>query len=179
MIAGLSQYSIMNRIQCFKPLVDREAQIIILGTMPGEKSLIDNFYYGNPKNHFWDILFRILEPEHDFYELASTKSIDEKRRLLLNNRIGLWDVIESCERKGSNDSKINNEILNDFTKFFRLYPAITTVYFNGRNAREYFQKRYSEVDFENIEFHQLNSTSTSNPNNTFGILTEWKSKLKK
>jgi len=168
----------MNRIYSFDPLVDEKSEIVILGTIPGEKSLEEKCYYGNYKNHFWDIMYRVLQPDFDFFELAKTRSKSEKYQLLLDNGIGLWDVIESCERTGSSDNKIKNEILNDLTPFFQRHRNIKTVLFNGGKAQKYFFKKHSGIEFSNIEFHQLNSTSTLNPNNTFQIMNEWKRKIK-
>ncbi|ADF54389.1 DNA glycosylase [Zunongwangia profunda SM-A87] len=168
----------MTRINSFKPLVDKKSEILILGTIPGEKSLEANCYYGNAKNHFWDIIYRTLKPNHDFYELVGAKPKTEKYKLLLDNGIGLWDIIESCERTGSSDSKIKNEVLNDLHSFFQRNMNIKTVLFNGGKAQKYFLKQYSINQFPDVDFQRLNSTSTLNPNNTFEILNEWKRKIK-
>ncbi|AYN67472.1 DNA-deoxyinosine glycosylase [Euzebyella marina] len=167
----------MNRKYCLDPLVDIETKLVILGTIPGEKSLLKKCYYGNEKNHFWDIVYRTLQPEFSCFELAESKSILERYKLLLENKIGLWDVIESCERKGSSDSKIKNENLNDFTTFFKRYPNIKTVLFNGSKSEKYFRKEYKDGVFSSIKFYQLNSTSSMNSNNTFKILNEWKCQI--
>src|SRR5687767_146793 len=38
------------------PVVDKNTQYLVLGTMPGEQSLSNQEYYNNPKNQFWDII---------------------------------------------------------------------------------------------------------------------------
>ena len=89
---------------------------------------------------------------------------EERKRILLKNKIALWDVIKTCERKGSLDSSINNETIfeNDFVSFFKMYPNIRNVFFNGVKAEnEYFKRvlpKLSEIKFE-IKYARLPSTS--------------------
>ena len=68
---------------------------------------------------------------------------EEKKRLLSENKIALWDVIKSCKREGSLDAKIiNNSIIeNDFDSFFNRYPNIRNVFFNGSRAEQEYVKR--------------------------------------
>ena len=74
--------------------------------MPGRQSLEKQQYYGNPRNHFWPIIGELLE-------IAIPNEYTE-RIALLNNAIGLWDTIATCEREGSLDAAIRNEKPNDF-----------------------------------------------------------------
>ncbi len=109
----------------FPPIAGETATILILGTMPGEESLRKREYYAHPRNAFWRILGSLLgfEPAADY---------EEKTRILLENNIALWDVMNSCERKGSLDSsiKIESIIENDFAPLFSQCPGIKNVYFN-------------------------------------------------
>ena len=41
---------------CFGPIVSPDSRLLILGTLPGEESLIRRQYYGHPRNHFWPII---------------------------------------------------------------------------------------------------------------------------
>lgn len=91
-----------QRIFSFPPIVDSNSRILILGSIPGVKSLEKQQYYGHPQNKFWKIIFELLN--EDF-----TGDYGEKIRMLKKHRIALWDVIDSCERKGSLDSEIKNE----------------------------------------------------------------------
>src|SRR5690606_33583368 len=96
------------------PLVHSDSQILILGTMPGAKSLESQQYYANSGNYFWRIIFSVLGQEWS--------SDYGKRKLLLKNyKVALWNVIAYCEREGSQDNKIKNEIANDFDVFFSEY----------------------------------------------------------
>jgi G:T/U mismatch-specific DNA glycosylase len=99
-------------IESFEPIASRNSKILILGSMPSVMSLSKYQYYGNPQNQFWKIVFDLFEEELvDDYEI--------KRNLLIENNIALWDVIKSCERDGSSDSKIRKEEINDFETFFQ------------------------------------------------------------
>lgn len=167
------------RIRCLAPIVRQDSKTLILGTIPGEESLLQKNYYANSKNHFWDIVYRILNKDWDYFNIVDKTNIfSERYNLLLENKIALWDVLDSCEREGSSDKKIKNEIVNDFNSFFKSFGNIENVIFNGGNAEKFFLKYYKNSSFDNIVFHQVNSTSTLNPYNTFLILNEWKRIIK-
>jgi len=161
----------------FPPIAKETVKVLILGTMPGEESLRKNEYYANPRNSFWKIMASM-------FGFDSLAQYEERKRILLENRIALWDVIKSCERKGSLDSSINNEtiIINDFTLFFTRYPNIRNVFFNGAKAEnEYFKRvlpKLSETKFE-IKYDRLPSTSPAMAQLSFNAkLLEW-SKIKR
>ena len=141
----------------FPPIAGEVVKVLILGTMPGEDSLRKNEYYANPRNSFW----KIMEILFGFDSMAQ---YEERKRILLKNKIALWDVIKSCERKGSLDSSINNETIveNDFASFFTRNPNIRNVFFNGAKAESLYFKRVlpnlSETKFE-IKYNRLPSTS--------------------
>lgn len=120
----------------FPPIAGKTATILILGTMPGEESLRKREYYAHPRNAFWRILGSLLgfEPAADY---------EDKTRILLENNIALWDVMNSCERKGSLDSSIKTEsiIENEFAPLFSRCPGIKNVYFNGARAEQEYVKR--------------------------------------
>lgn len=91
-----------------KPIFNAESSVLILGTMPSPKSRENNFYYGNPQNRFWKVLSAVFNeklPENN----------KERAELLLKHRIALWDVLESCEIKGADDSSIKNPVPNDLS----------------------------------------------------------------
>lgn len=108
--------------QAFPPLVNQNSKILILGTMPGEKSLELQEYYGNKGNRFWKLLFTL-------FNRPLPKEYIEKKQLLEENNIALWDVLAYCERTGSLDSNIKNEKANDFESFYKQYPNIKHVFF--------------------------------------------------
>ena len=135
------------------PIVNGESTILILGTMPGEKSIARQQYYANPGNSFWKIIFKIFdEPFSPDYEC--------RLELLKKHRIALWNVLSHCEREGSSDHKIRNEHPNDFEKFFDRYPNITRVYFESHAAARYYAK-YAKMK-EGIACVTLPSASGQN-----------------
>ena len=50
----------MYACESFAPLVDDESKILILGSMPGVKSLTEQEYYAHPRNRFWQLLALLL-----------------------------------------------------------------------------------------------------------------------
>jgi len=112
----------MPHIHSFAPVSDADARVLILGSMPGNKSLEENRYYAHPQNAFWKIMGELVGASPDF-------PYEERLLLLKSSGIALWDVLAACERgKSSLDSDIRNESANDFESFFKGYPHITRVF---------------------------------------------------
>jgi len=120
----------------FGPVYNRESRILILGSFPSVKSREQGFYYGHPQNRFWKMLAAV-------YEQEVPVSIAEKKAFLLNNRIALWDVIESCDIEGSSDSSIRNVVVNDIAAIIK-EASIETVITNGRKAYDLYRKYIKE-----------------------------------
>ncbi len=127
--------------------------------MPGEKSLELQEYYGNRGNQFWRIMFSIFEVEltHDY---------NEKVNLLQQNGIALWDVLAYCEREGSLDSNIKNEVANDFAAFYKKHPQIKHVCFSSKNAAAYYNRYVGRR--EGLNYSVLPSPSGANA--TMGLI---------
>jgi len=160
-------YNLMKK--AFEPIVSNTSEILILGTMPGEKSLELQEYYGNRGNQFWRLLFTLFDKElsHDY---------NEKIRLLKDNNIALWDVLQYCEREGSLDSNIKNELPNNFEAFYKHYPNIKRVLFSSKNAAAYYDKYVGRK--ETIEYDVLPSPSGANATKSFAEKLEiWQLKL--
>nr|WP_294923249.1 DNA-deoxyinosine glycosylase [uncultured Flavobacterium sp.] len=152
----------------FAPITTADATILILGTMPGTKSLEIQQYYGHPQNNFWRFMFEILN--EDF-----SKDYDARKALLIKNKIALWDVLQYCERIGSLDSAIKNEITNDFEQFLKQHPTIKTIFFNGQKAATFFKKHVSLKNNKDYNLITLPSTSPANASKPFETkLNEWK-----
>jgi len=150
----------------FAPITSANANILILGTIPGTKSLELNQYYGHKQNNFWKFMFEILNEEFsNDYEI--------RKKLLHKNNIALWDVLQFCDRIGSLDSAIKNEISNDFKAFLETHPNIKTILFNGQKAAAFF-KKYVHLKKE-YQFITLPSSSPANASQSFqSKLEEWK-----
>ena len=114
-----------------RPNIDKDCRALILGSMPGVKSLEAQQYYAHPQNRFWPMMAHLLGEE-----LPS--AYEEKLAMLLRHHIALWDSIGSCEREGSLDSAIRDEQGNDFAALLQEYPGIRAIYFNGGKSAQAF-----------------------------------------
>jgi len=155
--------------KAFSPIVFPDSKILILGTMPGEKSLELQEYYGNRGNQFWRLMFEIFKKPivHDY---------KEKVQLLNEYRIALWDVLAYCEREGSLDSNIKNEMPNNFEKFHKEHPGISHIFFSSKNAAAYYDKYVGRR--ENISYTILPSPSGANATKPYSVkLEEWAEKI--
>lgn len=159
----MSEYKMIK--QSFEPIFDMNSKILILGSLPSVKSREEGFYYGHPRNRFWLVLSSI-------YNLEVPKTIDEKIKILINNNIALWDVIESCDIIGSSDSSIKNVVPADLSKILS-NSNIQNIYANGKTARMLY-KKYCEENTDK-EIIELPSTSPANARYTLDKLVEtWK-----
>jgi len=148
--------SVEERIYGFPPVAGKDPKVLIIGSMPSVRSLEKQQYYGHPRNHFWEIVFRILGrplPEEYPARIEALKS----------SGIALWDAISHCRRDGSLDQAIEEEVFNDIDGFIRRYPGLRLVVFNGRKAEQAFRSGIRQRNAEGIErscrFLRLPSTS--------------------
>lgn len=149
-------------VHSFEPVYDKASEILILGTLPSVKSRENNFYYGHKQNRFWKVLAALLkEPLPD--------TIEEKKTMLLAHRIALWDVIQSCDIKGSSDSSIKNVQPTDIGMILEK-TNVTQIYANGNKAGQLY-KRY-QFPVTGIEATVLPSTSPANAAWSFDRLCE-------
>ena len=161
---------IMTNDNCksFTPSIDNNSKILILGSMPGVKSLEEQQYYAHPQNRFWKVMGSICNVPnlHEY-------SYDLKLKTLLNNNIALWDTIKTCEREGSLDSDIQNETPNDIRKLLKTYPNIKTICLNGNESYSAFKKYFPEL-FEKYSCHKMPSTSPANARYSLDkLIEEW------
>ena len=158
----------MNNCKSFKPSIDNNSKILILGSMPGVKSLEEQQYYAHPQNRFWKVMAYICnEPKlHEF-------AYDLKLKTLLKNNIALWDTIKSCKREGSLDSDIQNETPNDINGLLKKYPNIKTICLNGNKSYSAFKKYFPDL-LDKYYWHKMPSTSPANARCSLDILIkEW------
>ncbi|MBZ0166000.1 MAG: DNA-deoxyinosine glycosylase [Candidatus Omnitrophica bacterium] len=137
------------------PLVQPDCTVLILGSMPSQKSLERQQYYGNPVNQFWKIIAAV-------YEISLTKDYARDVKLLQKCGIGLWDVIASCRRAGSLDANINTVKNNDISAFLLQYNKIKKIGCNGGLAYQLLSRHL------NADIPVVNLPSSS-PAHTVGI----------
>ena len=123
----------MQKISSFPPIIDKESKILILGSIPGVKSLEMQQYYAHPQNKFWKIIFELFNEKF-------TKDYDERIKILEKHHIALWDVIDTCERIGSLDSEIRNEEANKIEELLQNFPNIKAIFCNGQKSHKNLQK---------------------------------------
>lgn len=116
----------------FQPVFNKDSRILILGTFPSVKSREQHFYYGHPQNRFWKVLAAITGEK-------VPGEIAEKKRLLLQHGIAIWDVIQSCEIMGSSDSSIRNVVPSDIYQVLK-GTQIRAIFGNGNKACEFYGK---------------------------------------
>lgn len=114
------------------PVYDSNSKILILGSFPSVKSRESRFFYGHPQNRFWKLLAALLEE-------PVPQTIAEKRHLLLEHHIAVWDVIASCDIEGSSDSSIKNVKPNNIKALLE-QADIQEIYCNGNKSHQLYQK---------------------------------------
>jgi hypoxanthine-DNA glycosylase len=159
--------------ECFPPIAKPDAEILILGSLPGRRSLEAQQYYAHPQNAFWKLIARI-------FDTGSSLPYTRRVKILTANRIALWDVLAAAERPGSLDSSIvqRSARANDFAAFYRAHPQISRVYFNGRKAEELYRRFVlpgMSAEFAAIRYVSMPSTSPAHAGMPFAEkLVRWK-----
>lgn len=157
-----------KRLYGLKRIVDNKTRVLLLGSFPGKESLHKKEYYANKINQFWPIMLDLLQKKN------AQMNYNSKKKLLRINKIGLWDIVASCRRKGSSDTEIRDAKLNDIKRLLRKHPNIETIFLNGRKAERLF--RQNGLNSVHIEY--LPSTSLANPQKYCYKKTKWKKILR-
>lgn len=124
-----------HKAESFPAISTLRSHTLILGSMPGIRSLEAQQYYAHPQNSFWEILGNIYDAPVDTYQ--------HRIALIRKNNLAMWDVLKFCRRRGSLDNRIDSASIevNDFDFFLRTRPLIRRVFFNGTKAEQEFKKR--------------------------------------
>ena len=144
-------------VQSFAPVASPGATRLILGSMPGKRSLAARQYYAHPQNGFWKIVGRL-------FDFDSALPYAARCDALVAARVALWDVLAACTRTSSLDSDIveSSIVANDFAGFLASHPNIRVIYFNGSKAAESFERHVVPTlpsFVQSIARHRLPSTS--------------------
>ena len=154
----------LSHCRSFSPLADSDAQILILGSMPGQRSLSLQQYYAHRQNQFWAIMGQIFDAGLDL-------DYSERVLKLQKSGVAVWDVLQSCVRPGSLDAAIalDSIVPNDFASFFKAHKNIQKIFFNGQTAAQFFAKWVCpqlSADFK-IDTKTLPSTSPAHASLSF------------
>ena len=144
------------------PVVDDKSHTLILGFLPGKKSLEEQQYYADPRNQFWCILSRI-------YSDSVGTDYNAKLSFLSTHGIALWNVFKK------------DSITNDLGGFIRKHPGIKKVGFNGvEEAKHKFGRRWRDAPvFKTFEPHVLPSSSGRYPMPFEEKVQDWQEFLKR
>ncbi|MGD8236191.1 MAG: DNA-deoxyinosine glycosylase [Chromatiales bacterium] len=140
----------------FPPVVGHGPHTLILGSMPGERSLQEQRYYAYPQNSFWPIMARICGFSADAAYHARLEALKQAG-------FALWDVLQQCAREGSLDSAISKrtEVPNDITGLLDANQTIDRICFNGAKAEESFRRHLLKSLPEERDFRLIRLPSTS------------------
>lgn len=147
---GLSNYVRVEHN--IPPVFNSESRVLVLGSLPSVKSREAMFFYGHPQNRFWKVIASVAGEREPV-------SVEEKKALLLKNRIAVWDVIKSCDIIGSSDASIRNAEPNDISLLLNS-SNVSKVFANGDTAYKLYAKYCLPVT--NQEAVRLPSTSPAN-----------------
>ena len=160
-----------DEIFSFPPSASPDAEILILGSMPGGESLRQQQYYAHPSNAFWKIMGNL-------FEFQKEVAYNERLNILIKNRVALWDTVNSCRREGSLDSDIKDAASNDFPSFFASHPKIKRIVFNGKSAQRLFLKFNRKLNLEKFEITSAPSTSPAHASMSYRQkLAIWKNAI--
>ena len=162
----------MERSEGFPPVAGINARVLVLGSLPGARSITDQQYYAHPQNAFWPIMRELFGIDGDYASCCEQ---------LVENRIALWDVLRSSVRPGSMDADIqlDGANVNDFRAFLGVHTDVRLIAFNGKKAEQLFTRIVSADDVaDGIVRLGLPSTSPAYASMPFsGKLAAWRTAL--
>ena len=150
-MAGQKQ-NYQHVVHTFGPLYNEDSGILILGSIPSPASREVGFYYGHPRNRFWQMLAEL-------YGMPLPESIEEKKALVLARSLALWDVIEECDIIGASDSSVKNALPTDILSLLGK-TQIQTILCNGALSKKIYDQY--QLPRTGIPAQKMPSTSPAN-----------------
>lgn len=155
----------------FPVIINEEAEILILGSLPGDLSIAKQAYYAHPQNRFWKLMAKLFNRELSI-------SYSDRVQLLQENRIALWDVCKTAYREGSMDTAIQDVEANAIHELISSYPKLKKIVFNGQKAMKLYDKHLNRVD--ELSYYCMPSTSPANASyNLERLMESWREVLTK
>jgi hypoxanthine-DNA glycosylase len=118
----------MTRKSSFPPVVRPDTRVLVLGSLPGERSLAEGRYYAHPRNLFWRLAGAAIGRE------LEALGYEARLEALLDARVGLWDTVASARRAGSLDAAIREAEHNPLAELVATLPELRAVAFNGARS---------------------------------------------
>ncbi|ACL17173.1 conserved hypothetical protein [Methanosphaerula palustris E1-9c] len=143
------------------PIIGSAPVVLVLGSFPSARARTVGEYYANPLNHFWPII-------EELFGISRSLSYSERVRLLADQQVALWDMVDSCYQEGSMDSTIYEPALNDIRGFLTTHPTIRLVAANGRTAERFLKRSLGKAGPPaGVTVISLPSTSPANARESF------------
>ncbi len=141
----------MTKVKGLQPIYTSLSKILILCTIPSDKSRTTNSYYNNGNNRFWKVICEYLGISvPDFY--------NKKLQILKDNDIAVWDLIDTCDIEGSQDSTIENPTYNNIQDLLNK-TDIKLILLNGKTAFKMYEENFKDLP---VEYMLMPSTSSQN-----------------
>lgn len=149
----------MIRKHSFSPITDTRVRLLVLGSLPGERSLAERRYYAHPQNQFWQLISPAAGRD------LSALPYEARLAALLDAHIGLWDVVASATRPGSTDAAIRDIEGHDVAALATTLPDLRAIAFNGGTALKHGLKQLGTVS----ERYRVIALPSSSPLHTIGL----------
>ncbi|HEX8412530.1 MAG TPA: DNA-deoxyinosine glycosylase [Sphingomicrobium sp.] len=136
------------------PVAHPNVRLFILGSLPGDASLAAHRYYAHPTNQFWRLLGRVLGEE------LHLLTYEDRLRRLAERQVGLWDVVESAERRGSLDQAIRSAGYNRLDRLLTEFPDLRAIAFNGLTAAQLGRRALGPTQLTLIDLPSSSAANT-------------------
>jgi double-stranded uracil-DNA glycosylase len=148
---------VVNRKSSFPPVVAPDTRVLVLGSLPGERSLAAGRYYAHPQNRFWHLIGKAIGVE--------LHPLDYQQRLaaLLEAKVGLWDTVASAHRAGSLDAAIRAAEHNALGDLAASLPELRAVGFNGQTSARIGMPQLAGTDLALIALPSSSPANASIP----------------
>lgn len=128
-------------IKGFDPIYTNDSKVLILGSFPSVLSFENNFYYGNPRNHFWYLMNEIFDER--------INTVEDKKKILIKHNIALWDIVASGEnnkkgKQSSSDSNLSCIVPADI-RWIIGQTKIDKILCNGKKSFSLLEKYFPDL----------------------------------
>jgi G:T/U-mismatch repair DNA glycosylase len=136
----------------YAPFIKNDSTKLIVGTLPPPRfstgDLLEkdvDFCYGSYYNSLWLFIDKIHDLKLRFDN--SQDAIQQRKQFLIEHKIGVCDIVESCERDkiDASDLGMQNIVLRNLIGYLKQYPKVDTLLFTGGNSKngpEYFFRKH-------------------------------------
>jgi len=147
----------VTRKSSFRPVVAPDTRVLVLGSLPGERSLAAGRYYAHPQNRFWHLLGRVIGVE------LARLDYEDRLMALRAAKVGLWDTVASAHRVGSLDAAIREAEHNPLADLARSLPELRAVGFNGQASARIGMPQLAGTDLALIPLPSSSPANASIP----------------